>query len=218
MCLASPYARPVFVGNFVANFVGERTVDKVSDKVSDKGTVSEEGAKHIPTVTSQAGCADGASAVPHVQRPPSPSRDLTVAATSKGGRLGARPPAAFNLFFLILAVFSFDSASGQNIVGSSSNSTSTFTANPVMLTDTDVSESFIWRSPGFTKPPISTKVAPCSQARPSSSDCRPISSPASSTCRGPTAIPISSRNAPSPSGPTRAGHGASCEAESGRCR
>jgi hypothetical protein len=61
--------------------------------------------------------------------------------------------AAFNLFFLILAVFSFDSANGQNIVGL--NSTSTFTANPVMLTDMDVSESFFWRSPDFTKPPSS---------------------------------------------------------------
>ena len=36
--LASPSARPVFVGIFV----GERTVDKVSDKVSDKRNVNEE--------------------------------------------------------------------------------------------------------------------------------------------------------------------------------
>jgi hypothetical protein len=49
MCLASPYARPAFVGNFVANFVGERAVDNVSDKVSDKWNISEEGAKHLPS-------------------------------------------------------------------------------------------------------------------------------------------------------------------------
>ena len=65
--------------------------------------------------------------------------------------------AAFNLFFLILAVFSFDSASGQNIVGP--DSTSTFTANPVMLTDKDVSESFVWRSPDFSKRPTSPEAA-----------------------------------------------------------
>src|SRR5258705_12402658 len=50
VCLASPSARPVFVGNFVASFVGERTVDNVSDKVSEKGNVSEGGAKHIPPI------------------------------------------------------------------------------------------------------------------------------------------------------------------------
>lgn len=58
---------------------------------------------------------------------------------------GRRRTPAFNLFFLILVVFSFDSASGQNIVGA--DSTSAITANPVMLTDTDVSESFVWRGP-----------------------------------------------------------------------
>ena len=53
MSLASPSARPVFVGNFVANLVGERTVDNVSDKVSDKGSVSEGGAKHNRSRRSQ---------------------------------------------------------------------------------------------------------------------------------------------------------------------
>jgi hypothetical protein len=47
MGLASPSARPAFVGNLVGNFVGERTVDKVSDKVSDKGSVGEGRAEHI---------------------------------------------------------------------------------------------------------------------------------------------------------------------------
>jgi len=76
--------------------------------------------------------------------------------SNSSDRLEARTSAAFNLFFLFLTVFSFDSASGQNIVGP--NSTSTFTANPVMLTDTDVSESFFWRSPDFRKLPSSPEA------------------------------------------------------------
>jgi len=47
MCLASPSARSVFVGNFVGNSVGECTIDKVSDEVSDKGSITEAGAKQI---------------------------------------------------------------------------------------------------------------------------------------------------------------------------
>jgi hypothetical protein len=72
-------------------------------------------------------------------------------------QLDAAVPAAFNLFIAILALFSFDSASGQNIVRA--DSTSTFTANPVMLTDTDVSESFVWRAPDFST------AAPSPEAR-----------------------------------------------------
>ena len=63
---------------------------------------------------------------------------------------------AFNLFLIFLAVFSFDSASGQNIVGA--DSTSTSTANPVSLTDTDVSESFVWREPVFGAHPVSSEA------------------------------------------------------------
>ena len=47
MCFASPFARPVFVGNFVSNFVGARTLDKVADKVADKGSLSAGGAQQI---------------------------------------------------------------------------------------------------------------------------------------------------------------------------
>jgi hypothetical protein len=68
----------------------------------------------------------------------------------------AGPADTFKLFLMFLAVFSFDSASGQNIVESSS--TPTFTANPVMLTDTDVSESFVWREPAFVAAPSSPEA------------------------------------------------------------
>ena len=79
-----------------------------------------------------------------------------VAAVSGKGGQGDGALPAFNLFFLFLSVFSFDSASGQNIVELSS--TPTFTANPVMLTDTDVSESFVWRAPNFTASPASSEA------------------------------------------------------------
>jgi len=106
------------------------------------------------TVWSQAGFSGSKDPDARFRHRVSPSRDLTVAATKQGDWPG--PLVAFNLFFLILAVFSFDSASGQNIVGT--DSTSTFTANPVMLTDTDVSESFVWRSPDFSKRPASPEA------------------------------------------------------------
>jgi hypothetical protein len=48
---------------------------------------------------------------------------------------------AFNLFFMFLASFCVDSAGAQNIV--EAGSTSAFAANPVKLTDMEVSEFFL---------------------------------------------------------------------------
>jgi hypothetical protein len=61
---------------------------------------------------------------------------------------------AFNLIVTFGAHFFIDSAASQNIVALFSDRR--FTANPVRLTDTDVSELF-FRTPDFSRPPVSAE-------------------------------------------------------------
>src|SRR5262245_5645525 len=77
-----------------------------------------------------------------------------------GDLFGRRPgPMSSEIFLLpkrallawcvgIFWVFSFDTLRGQNIVESAATRAPQFTANPVRLTDTDVSE-FLFRTPAF---------------------------------------------------------------------
>ena len=75
------------------------------------------------------------------------------------GRVGDRRSPAETLFKIICAIsllFAIDSGESQNIVGLT---TSQFTANPVRLTDTDVSELFV------KAPPLPMQFAPVEARR-----------------------------------------------------